>query len=33
MLEDFKITTPLDLILGEAILQARADERLWRWQE
>ena len=31
--ENIKITTPLDLILGEAILQARADERLWRWQE
>lgn len=30
--ENIKITTPLDLILGEAILQARADERLWRWQ-
>lgn len=31
--ENIKITTPLDLILGEAILQARADERLWRWQK
>lgn len=31
--ENIKITTPLDLILGEAILQARADERLWRWRE
>ena len=31
--ENIKITTPLDLILGEAILQARADERLWRWKE
>ncbi len=31
--ENIKITTPLDLILGEAILQARADESLWRWQE
>ena len=31
--ENIKITTPLDLILGEAILQARAEERLWRWQE
>ena len=30
--ENIKITTPLDLILGEAILQARAEERLWRWQ-
>ena len=31
--ENIKITTPLDLILGEAILQARAEERLWRWQQ
>jgi len=31
--ENIKITTPLDLILGEAILQARAEERLWRNQE
>ena len=31
--ENIKITTPLDLILGEAILQARAEEKLWRWQE
>ena len=31
--ENIKITTPIDLILGEAILQARADERLWRWQQ
>ena len=30
--ENIKITTPLDLILGEAILQARAEERLWRNQ-
>lgn len=30
--ENFKITTPLDLILGEAVLQARAEERLWRNQ-
>ena len=31
--ENIKITTPLDLILGEAILQARADETLWRNQK
>lgn len=31
--ENLKITTPLDLILGEAILQARAEERLWRNQK
>lgn len=31
--ENLKITTPLDLILGEAILQARADESLWRCRE
>lgn len=31
--ENIKITNPLDLILGEAILQARAEERLWRWRE
>ena len=30
--ENIKITTPLDLILGEAILEARVDESLWRWQ-
>ena len=28
--ENIKITTPLDLILGEAILQARVEESLWR---
>ncbi len=31
--ENIKITTPLDLILGEAILQARAEEREWRCRE
>lgn len=31
--ENIKITTPLDLILGEAILQARVDESLWRCKE
>lgn len=31
--ENIKITTPLDLILGEAILQARAEEGLWRCKE
>ena len=31
--ENIKITTPLDLILGEAILQARAEEGEWRCRE
>ena len=31
--ENIKITTPLDLILGEAILQARAEESEWRCRE
>lgn len=31
--ENIKITTPLDLILGEAILQARAEEGEWRCKE
>ena len=31
--ENIKITTPLDLVLGEAILQARAEEGIWRCQE
>lgn len=31
--ENIKITTPLDLILGEAILQARVEEGLWRCRE
>ena len=31
--ENIKITTPLDLILGEAILQARVDESLWRCKQ
>lgn len=31
--ENIKITTPLDLILGEAILQARVEEGEWRCRE
>lgn len=31
--ENIKITTPLDLILGEAILQARVEESEWRCRE
>ena len=31
--ENIKITTPLDLVLGEAILQARAEEGEWRCRE
>ena len=31
--ENIKITTPLDLILGEAILQARVEEEVWRCKE
>ena len=31
--ENIKITTPLDLVLGEAILQARAEEGIWLCQE
>lgn len=31
--ENIKITTPLDLILGEAILRARVEEGEWRCKE
>ena len=31
--ENLKITTPLDLVLGEAILRARAEEGEWRCRE
>ena len=31
--ENIKITTPLDLILGEAILQARVEEGMWRCKQ
>ncbi len=31
--ENIKITTPLDLVLGEAILKARAEEGEWRCRE